>query len=131
MHPPTHRSPRATPALVFVILVAVALAFGSLNELVHVGGRGGPTREIVIGALGALVSGLMLTSAIALWQGVANARRLAVATTVVTLGWCAYVMLPGNRIVGMLALLLSVLASAVLAWIARRGIDFAPGPQPG
>ena len=131
MNTPAHRSPTFIPPLVFVIVAAIALAFGAVNELIFVGSRGGRTIELVTGALGALVSGLMLASAIALWRGVRSARRLAIVTTIVTLGFCAFVMMPGNRIVGILALLLSVLASAVLAWITRRSIHFTAGPQPG
>lgn len=129
MNTPAHRSTPA-PALAFVILVGIALGFGAVNELWFVSNRGGPTLWLVTGVFGLIVSGLMVASAVTLWRNVRNARQLAIATTVLTLAFCAFVMMPGNRIVGMLALLLSVLASAVLAWIARRPPDAAPGPQP-
>ena len=129
MNTPTRRSPPA-PALAFVTLVGIALGFGAVNELWFVSNRGGPTLELVTGIFGLIVSGLMVASAITLWRHVRNARQLAIATTVLTLAFCAFVMMPGNRIVGMLALLLSVLASAVLAWIARHPINGAADPQP-
>ena len=129
MNTPAHRSPPA-PALTFVILVGIALAFGAANELWFVTTRGGPTLWLVTGVLGLIVSGLIVASAVALWRNIRNARQLAIATTVLTLAFCAFVMMPGNRIVGMAALLLSVLASAVLAWIARRRTNGAPGLQP-
>ena len=130
MNAPAHRSP-PVPALVFVVLVGLALQFGAVQELVVYAGREGASLNMLTGTLGAIVSGLMLASAFALWRGVPNARRLAVVTTIVTLGFCAFVMTPSVQIVGWLALLLSVLASAVLAWVARHHIDLAPGPQPG
>ena len=115
----------------FVVLVGIVLQFGAVQELVVYGGLEGASLNIITGTLGAIVSGLMLASAFALWRGVPNARRLAVVTTIMTLGFCAFVMMPSVQIVGWLALLLSVLASAALAWIARHHIDLAPGPQPG
>ena len=129
MNIPAHRSPPA-PALAFVTLVGIALGFGAVNELWFVSHSGGRTLELYTGVFGLMVSGLMVASAVALWRNVRNARQIAIATTVLTLAFCAFVMMPGNRIVGMLALLLSVLASAVLAWIARRTANGAPGPQP-
>lgn len=129
MNTPAHRSP-PTPALAFVTLVGIALGFGAVNEVWFVSHSGGPTLELVTGVFGLIVSGLMLASAVALWRSARNARQLAIATTVLTLSFCAFVMMPGNRIVGMLALLLSVLASAVLAWLARRPTSGTPGPQP-
>ena len=129
MNTPAHRSP-PTPALAFVTLAGIALGFGAVNELWFVSHGGGATLELVTGVFGLIVSGLMVASAVALWRNVRNARHIAIGTTVLTLAFCAFVMMPGNRIVGMLALLLSVLASAVLAWIAWRPTNGAPGPQP-
>ncbi len=126
MNTPAQRSALVVPALVFVTVVAIALAFGAVNEIMFVRTNGGRTIELVTGAFGALVSALMFASAVTLWRGVRNARSLAIVTALVTIGFCAFVMMPGNRIVGAFALLLSVLASAVLAWIARRGAVLAP-----
>jgi hypothetical protein len=129
MNTPTHRSPPA-PALAFVILAGIALGFGAVNELWFASHRGGATLELVTGVFGLIVSGLMVASAVAFWRNLRDARKLAIATAVLTVAFCAFVMMPGNRIVGMGALLLSVLASGMLAWIARRPTDGAPGPQP-
>ena len=129
MNTPTHRSAPA-PALAFVTLAGIALGFGAVNELWFVYTRGGQTLQLVTGVFGLIVSGLMVASAVALWRNVRSARQIAIATTVLTLAFCAFVMMPGNRIVGMAALLLSVLASAVLAWLARRPTNGAPGLQP-
>ena len=129
MNTPTHRSPPAA-ALAFVTLVGIALGFGAVYELWSVFTRGGATLGLVTGVFGLIVSALMIASAAALWRNVRNARQLAIGTTVLTLAFCAFVMMPGNRIVGMFAVLLSVLASAVLAWIARRSTNGTPGPQP-
>lgn len=120
--PPAFSSRFAIPAIGFIILVALALMFGGLNEVVVVGSTGGPTRLIVLGALGAVVSALMLASGVALWRRTTNARKLAIVSAAATLGWVGYDLLPGNRAVGYFALLLTVIASAALIWVAQRGI---------
>jgi len=125
MNTPAQYSPPA-PALAFVTLAGIALGVGAVNEIWFVSHRGGPTLGLVTGVFGLIVSALMIGSAVALWRGVRNARPLAIATTVVTIGFCIFVMMPGNRIVGAFALLLCVLACAVLVWIARRGTGLSP-----
>lgn len=128
MNTPEYRSPPA-PALMFVILAGIALGVGAVNELWFASHRVGTTLELVTGAFGLIVSGLMVASALALWRNLREGRQIAIATAVLTLAFCVFVMMPGNRIVGMAALLLSVMASAVLVWIARRPTN-ASGPQP-
>ena len=128
MNTPAYRSPPA-PALMFVILAGIALGVGAVNELWFASHRAGATLELATGAFGLIVSGLMVASAVALWRNLRDARQIAIATAVLTVAFCAFVMMPGNRIVGMAALLLSVIASAVLVWIARSRTN-APGPQP-
>ncbi len=58
MNTPAQRSALVVPALVFVTVVGIALAFGAVNEIMFVRTHGGRTIELVTGALSNTIDSL-------------------------------------------------------------------------
>jgi hypothetical protein len=87
------------------ILVALLLGYGAVEELVVRGVRGGEVQPFVIGAVGIVVSVLLVVSGIALWRRREGARRLALAAGVASVLFHVYAALPPHRNVGILVLI--------------------------
>jgi hypothetical protein len=87
------------------ILVALFLGYGAVDELIQRGIRGGEAQPFVIGAVGIVVSVLLVASGIALWRRRPGARRLAVVAAVASVLFHVYAALPPHRNVGILVLL--------------------------
>jgi hypothetical protein len=100
--------------LVLSVLMALALGFGAVQELVVRGIQNGEMRSLVIGVLGTLVTVVALWAVIALWKRNANARSLAFIAAGSVLAFHVYNALPPHRYVGMLALLLAIALAAML-----------------
>jgi len=120
MSRPITRPPLVSLAVVAAAVIAIALGFGAVQELVVRGVRGGEPQPLAVGAVGAVASGLLLAAAAALWREAAGAARLAGVAAAVSAGFHAYAALPPHRNVGPAALLLALAASAALLWLARR-----------
>ena len=120
MSRPITRPPLVSLAVVAAAVIAIALGFGAVQELVVRGVRGGEPQPLAVGAVGAVASGLLLAAAAALWREAAGASRLAGVAAAVSVGFHAYAALPPHRNVGPAALLLALAASAALLWLARR-----------
>jgi len=120
MSRPITRPPLVSLAVVAAAVIAIALGFGAVQELVVRGVRGGEPQPLAVGAVGAVASGLLLAAAAALWREAAGASRLAGVAAAVSAGFHAYAALPPHRNVGPAALLLALAASAALLWLARR-----------
>jgi len=123
MSRPITRPPLVSLAVVAAAVIAIALGFGAVQELVVRGVRGGEPQPLAVGAVGAVgavASGLLLAAAAALWREAAGAPRLAGVAAAVSAGFHAYAALPPHRNVGPAALLLALAASAALLWLARR-----------
>ena len=120
MSRPITRPPLVSLAVVAAAVIAIALGFGAVQELVVRGVRGGEPQPLAVGAVGAIASGLLLAAAAALWREAAGASRLAGVAAAVSAGFHAYAALPPHRNVGPAALLLALAASAALLWLARR-----------
>jgi len=120
MSRPITRPPLVSLAVVAAAVIAIALGFGAVQELVVRGVRGGEPQPLAVGAVGAIASGLLLAAAAALWREAAGAPRLAGVAAAVSAGFHAYAALPPHRNVGPAALLLALAASAALLWLARR-----------
>ena len=88
------------------IVVALFLGYGAVEELIVRGVRGGETQPFVIGAVGIVVSALLVASGIALWRRRSGARRLALVAAVASVLFHVYAALPPHRNVGILVLLI-------------------------
>jgi hypothetical protein len=88
-------------------IIALALGFGALQELVVLGIRGGQAQPFWVGVTGALVCLLLMTSAVALWQRSKGARGLAVSAALLFIGFHVYASLPPHRNVGIGAALVA------------------------
>ena len=88
------------------ILVALFLGFGAAQELYVRGVEGGEVQPFFIGLAGIIVSVLLATSGIALWQRWSMTRQILIVSGISSLLFHVYAALPPHRYVGMLALLL-------------------------
>lgn len=88
------------------IPVALFLGYGAVEELVVRGVRGGETQPFVIGAVGIVVSVLLVVAGVALWRRRPGARRMALAAAVASVLFHVYAALPPHRNVGILVLII-------------------------
>ena len=100
--------------LVLSVLIALALGFGAVQELVARGIRNGEMQPLAIGGLGTLVTVVALWAVIALWKKHANAGSYAFIAAGSVLAFHVYSALPPHRNVGLLALLLAIALAAML-----------------
>lgn len=100
--------------IIATIIAAILLAFGAIQELWVRGVVGGEVQPFVIGAVGAVLSVLLVLAAIALKLQRGGAERFAIATAVALTAFHAYAALPPHRNVGPPALLIALVGSAVL-----------------
>jgi hypothetical protein len=90
------------------ILVALALGFGAVQEVIVPGIQGGSVQAFFIGLAGIAVSVLLITSAVAMLRKWPNARRLLIITAISSILFHVYAALPPHRNVGPPALIIGV-----------------------
>ena len=120
------------------VLVAAALGFGAVQELVVRGVRGGEVQAFVVGLLGAVVSLSLGLAALAQWRRRTGARRMAIIAALAAIVFHAYAALPPHRYVGMFALLIAVVYAVILLVTVLRdsastsgGASADPSPRSG
>lgn len=102
----------------FNLLVALFLGYGAVEELVVRGVRDGETQPFVVGAVGIVVSLMLLVSGLAYWRRWPSAQRLLVAAGLLSVLFHVYAALPPHRNVGILALLVGAGYGLVLLGVA-------------
>ena len=88
------------------ILVALALGFGAVQELIVPGIIDHQVQPAIVGIVGTVVSVLFLISGIAMWRKWPNTRRLAIVTAILSIVFHVYAALPPHRNVGFPALII-------------------------
>ena len=110
--------------VVLNILVALALGFGAVQEIVVRGIANAEPQPFVLSAVGIVVSILFIVSAIAILRDWDGARRLVLITGVLSILLHIYGALPPHHSVGILALLLgagyALAMILVYQWSTRR-----------
>jgi hypothetical protein len=102
-------------------VVALLLGFGGLQEFLVRGIWNRELQPLVIGALGALVSALLLVAAIAIWRRWSLSPRVAATAGALSIAFHTYGALNPEHNVGMLAMLSGVgIGIALLVYVARR-----------
>ncbi|HEX8127725.1 MAG TPA: hypothetical protein VF527_01260 [Pyrinomonadaceae bacterium] len=99
------------------ILVALFLGYGAVEEFWVRGVGGGEVQPLIIGLAGALVNVLLALSGIWLWRRRPNARTLAIAAALLSIGFHVYAASPPHRNVGILVLLVGAGYGLLLLWV--------------
>jgi hypothetical protein len=109
-----------------LLVAALLLGFGALQELWIRGIIGGEVQPLVVGAIGAILSCLLAGTGVALWRRPASARRLALGTAAAVSTFHVYAALPPHRNVGLIALLVALIAAGLLVARAMYRESGAP-----
>ena len=110
------------------ILVALALGFGAVQEVIVPGIQGRNVQALFIGLVGIVVNVVLFTSGVAMWRKWPSARQLAIAAAVLSILFHVYAALPPHRNVGFPALLIGAGYGLVLLIITltSKGKSAAP-----
>jgi hypothetical protein len=92
--------------VVLNILVALALGFGGVQEIIVAGIIGRELQPLIIGLIGTVISVLFLISGLAMWRKWPSTRRLVIITAIASILFHVYAALPPHRNVGLPALIL-------------------------
>jgi hypothetical protein len=117
--------------LMALLVAALLLGFGALQELWIRGIVGGEAQPLAVGAIGAMLSLLLAGTGVALWRRTALARPLALGTAAAMSTFHVYAALPPHRNVGLSALLVALLAAGILVARAVNRERGAPGQRRG
>jgi tryptophan-rich sensory protein len=110
------------------ILVALALGFGAMQELIVPGIIDHQVQPAIIGIVGTVVSVLFLISGIAMWRKWPSSRRLVIVTAVASILFHVYAALPPHRNVGFPALIIGAGYGLVLLIVMFTSKRNAPAP---
>ena len=110
------------------ILVALALGFGAVQEVIVPGIQGGSVQAFFIGLAGIAVSVMFIASGVAMLQKWPGARRLLIITAISSILFHVYAALPPHRNVGPPALIIGAGYGLVLLIITliSKGKKTAP-----
>lgn len=90
------------------ILIGLLLGFGAAQEFIVLGLVDRRVQPFFAGLVGMVVSGLFITSGIAIWRKWTGARRLAIIAAILSILFHAYAALPPHRNAGLPALIIGV-----------------------
>jgi tryptophan-rich sensory protein len=110
------------------ILVALALGFGAVQELIVPGIIDHQVQPAIIGIVGTVISVLFLISGIAMWRKWPSSRRLVIITAVASILFHVYAALPPHRNVGFPALIIGAGYGLVLLIVMFTSKRNAPAP---
>jgi hypothetical protein len=107
-------------------VIGIMLGFGALQELFVRGIWNGERQPLFVGAVGAMVSALLLVAALSMWRGWKVWPRVAALAGAFSIAFHAYAALGPERSVGMFALLVGVGIGVALLAQALRARDSRP-----
>ena len=114
--------------VVLNILVALALGFGAVQEIIVAGIIGRQVQPLIIGLIGTVISVLFLISGLAMWRKWPSTRRLVIITAILSILFHVYAALPPHRNVGLPALIIGAGYGLVLLIVmfTSKGKRVAP-----
>ena len=108
-------------------VIGFVLGLGGLQELFVRGIWNGELPSLIVGAMGALVSSLLLVAALAIWRRWSQWPRIAMLAGWLSIAFHVYGALPlPERYVGLLAMMLGVGIGLVLLAYTLRHRESSP-----